>query len=280
MKKIFFICLIVLVAACERPAQNVDPPVIESKLVLFSFLSPENEAIIAQVSRSKPIYTKGSKQPLAYITNAMVTITNDGGQSATLIYQDSIEGYTLDATRFPIEPGRTYTVKASVDGKIVSGKCTVPLQAISFNDITYRKLNSAGNGSSPSLIFSYKWNDDGQQQNYYRTTLGSTFSYFDGFDTTDYYGEICTNLWSDKNNNGNSISGTCESYSYYDELDSAKVDAILLTTDVHYYEYHLRRLNYFGEDPFSEPTQQYNNVENGLGVVCAFRKSKKTVIVQ
>jgi hypothetical protein len=45
----------------------------------------------------------------------------------------------------------------------------------------------------------------------------------------------------------------------------------LATTGRDYYRYHLLRLNYFGDNPFAEPTVMHRNVEGGEGVFAAYR---------
>ena len=80
-------------------------------------------------------------------------------------------------------------------------------------------------------------------------------------------------MFSDTNKDGEILSDKFEYYDYGFAGNTPTFNAYLVNTDIHYYEYHRRRLNYFGDDPFSEPLQQYSNVKGGLGVVCSFRKT-------
>ena len=54
-------------------------------------------------------------------------------------------------------------------------------------------------------------------------------------------------------------------------LDSLTIQ--LLTTDYHYYQYHISINNYESGNPFAEPTRIYSNVENGYGVFAGYQKS-------
>jgi hypothetical protein len=78
---------------------------------------------------------------------------------------------------------------------------------------------------------------------------------------------------SDYQRDGQVISDKYEYYEYDFGGNNTGFNVYLLNTDIHYYEYHKRRLNYYGDDFFSEPVQQYSNVIGGLGVVCSYRKT-------
>lgn len=284
MKKLIYILflLVLTFAACDREAQDVDPPVVESQLVVFSFLSPEDSSVKVEVSFSKPVYAKNTRNKnYDYVPDAIVNIQNDAGFSTVLSYVDTQNAYLVSASSYPIEPGRTYTINVSARGKTANGTCTVPKNAIPFTEITYQERSDL-NGTYN--VFLYKWNDEPGITNYYRTASEINQMYVDYFtgDTTFMNNEICTNVYNDENRNGQTLSGTCDGYGMYYGYDtsySMPMDFYLLNTDIHYYEYHKRRLNYYGDDPFSEPFQQYSNIKGGLGVVSAFRRTKTTIQV-
>src|SRR6478752_9197465 len=119
MRKLIYILFPVLLAlaSCDREAQDVTPPEIESKLVVFSFLSPEDSFVQVEVSFSRPVYTKGPKpQNTNYVPDAVVNIQNDGGFSAVLSYVDTLNAYTVSTSSYPIEAGRTYSINVSARG--------------------------------------------------------------------------------------------------------------------------------------------------------------------
>lgn len=273
---ILFVTVAMLCFSCERMAQDVTPPRIESQLVVFSFLSPEDSLVKVEVSRSKPVY--GSNNGTSgTIRDASVTIVNDAGATMILPYVDTLDAYAVSRSMFSIQPGRTYTVNVQSAGKTVSGKTTIPTDSVSLTDVTFLKLAPPSSGyDGPYFIYSYKWQDDAKGKNYYRVDIQRLWTFVRG-GITQGSENVCNSIWDDENKNGGIISGTCEDYSW--QSDQGEISVYLLNTDIHYYEYHRRRLNYYGDNPFSEPFQQYNNVEGGLGVVCSYRKSGKVVTV-
>ncbi len=286
MKKqtIYLFLLFLSIVSCDRVAKDVDAPKVESKLVVFSFLSPEDDFVKIEVGMSTPVYGS-QKGNSSVIADAIVTITNDGGFSATLPFVDTLNAYYVPSSVYTIEAGRTYTVAVSAKGKSVSAISTVPKDTVAFSNITFQKLGQPTNGigSTPYYRYSYKWQDQPGIRNYYRVSVENDYTYlgFNG-DSISFNNEICTSMWGDEDRDGNELSGICEDYNYYGEQGTGTGQPIrfyLLNTDIHYYEYHKRRLYYYGDDPFSEPLQQYSNVKNGLGVVCAYRKTRSVLIV-
>lgn len=280
MKRIYFLGLLwmsITFMACEKIVTDVEVPKIESQVVVFSFLSPEDKWIKVEVSKSKPVFTRTVN--VGAVKNASVTITNDGGQSATIPFVDSLSAYVLPTILFSVEPGRVYTVEVMVDGKKVSGSCTIPNDTIGLGELTYKKLGEPSIGfGGPYFKYAYKWMDPAGAQNFYRLAIEKQYSYIFNLDTFVTTQEVCSSIWTDENKQGSQLAGVCDDYNYSSDKTTVKV--YLLNTDVHYYEYHRRRLNYFGDDPFSEPFQQYNSVNGGLGVVGAFRRTERTLLVQ
>lgn len=274
-----FLSGLMILASCEKLATNVDVPKVSSQLVLFSFISPEEEYTKVQLNLSKPVFGSqgGGSNPYDFIKDAIVTITNDGGQSTTLVYADSINGYVVDKATFPIEASRTYTVTAISGSRKVTASCTVPSDTIGFLEITYKRTGEPGRTNGPLMRYQYKWNDVASTVNYYRAVSQYVYEFAPGM---NYSQDICNTLMTDFGRDGGILTGTCEDYnnSYY-EGDTAhnKAGFYLLNTDIHYYEYHRRRLEYMGDDPFSEPFPQYTNMDGGLGVFCSYRKTKRTI---
>jgi hypothetical protein len=263
----------VILASCEKIVTDVDIPKVDPQLALFGFISPEEQATKVQLTISRPVF--GEKRGVyKFVTDAVVTITNDGGQSAQLFYTDSNNAYNISKWQFPIEPGRTYTITASSGKYRVKASCSVPADMVSFSDVSYQRLGGSGS-DAPAFRYLYKWNDLPGRQNYYRTSIESYLYGTGGF----YKQEICTQMYNDESEDGKTLGGNCEDYDYSGG-QTRTVDFYLLNTDVHYYEYHKRRLNYYGEDPFSEPFPQYSNVEGGLGVFCSYRKTIRSIEIQ
>ena len=273
MKKltyIFLLASIALLSACERDVTGVEVPKVNPELVVFSFISPEEFHIKVNVSLSRPIF--GKPTPNANVNNAVVTLSNANGQKVTLPYADTIAAYYTNQNVMPIEPGKTYTLEVEYSNYKTKATCTVPLSKPEVTEIITTKLadpNSGNNG--PFYIYNYKFNDVASKKNYYRVM--TQYYSAPGSWGPGYYSEICGSFYDDEGFEGKTISGKCEDYSF-SSIENKRY-FFLLNTDVHYYEYMRRRVNYFGDDPFSEPSPQYNNMIGGLGVFASYRMSIK-----
>lgn len=226
--------------------------------------------------KTKPIFGSNNGNGLnAFepIKDANVIITNETGQAVTLNYTDTAEAYMVSQSVYKIEPGKTYTITAVSPTKRVKAECTVPLDTVPLKELTWARVgSSSGNNIGPYFKYVCKWNDPVQKGNYYRLVIQQVYSGFSGNGN-----DVCNNFLDDETKNGQIFATTCEDYNY--QPDTNYRDVYLLNTDIHYYEYMRRRVNYFGDDPFSEPFPQYSNVQNGLGVFCSFRKTKRSLAI-
>ena len=191
--------------------------------------------------------------------------------SANLIYTDSLQEYTISKNTFAIRPGFSYKISASALGKTAEGSTTIVKDTISFTEANWFSFGNSTNGNTPNGKFIYKWQDLTSVKNYYRvvTQLEEDMRF------GDYTYNICDNMYDDASYDGKTMQSTCEDYTY--RSDTSTVSIFLLNADKHYYEFMRRRLNYIYDDPFSEPTPQYNNVTGGLGVVCSYRFTLKKI---
>jgi hypothetical protein len=280
MKKIIYsllLLVIVITSACEKIVTNIDIPKVETQMVLFGFISPEENTINVELTLSKPIFGGingkgfGAFEP---IKDANVIITNESGQAVTLNYVDTAEAYQVSQAVYKIEPGRTYIITAVSPTKSIKAVCTVPLDTVSLTEFTSANLGSgSGNGTGPSFKYVCKWNDPIQKGNYYRLVIQQYYPNSPGVGNNDVY----NGFFNDATQNGKLFSATCEDYWYQPDTNYREV--YLINADIHYYEYMRRRVNYYGDDPFSEPFPQYTNVQNGLGVFCSFRRTKRSIAI-
>ncbi len=268
IKLISILCSFVLFFSCERTA-TVDVPQVDPMPVMFSFISPESEFTEVTISKSVPIFGRSSHGEFEVIKNADVTINDNNGASAQITYNSSSESYTIDQSAFPINPGFTYYIVAKFPGYELKASTTVPIDAVYLSEVTSEKLASDPNGGQKYLIRT-KWLDRPGIVNYYRVNLEQLISHSPS-DTDGY--SMGNQVHSDYQRDGQEITDKYEYYEYDFGGNNSSFNVYLLNTDIHYYEYHKRRLNYYGDDYFSEPVQQYSNVIGGLGVVCSYRKT-------
>ncbi len=267
--RIFILIICISFGSCDRLVTNIDPPKAEKELVLFAFISPEASAITAELSYSSPVFGTNNLGEIDFISNAIVIISNNEGNSDTLKYDSTKKSYESQ-TAYKIEPGKTYKIRASYDGKIAEGITTVPIQAVAIDTIDVLKF--IGPEGESKIKIKTNWDDPGKDNYYYRSYIEHVSDTRSG---EKYAYEVCSEFISNSGKEGKKLNSICESY-YYDDNGSntRSMYVYLLTTDIHYYEYNRRRVNYYGDDPFSEPVPQYMNVKGGLGVVSSYRMTK------
>lgn len=275
VKTIYLLVVAATLTSCEKFVTDVDVPEVKQQLVLFSFVSPEDTAIKAEVWMSKPVFSRNNNKTDEPVKDVTVTITSPSGQSAILPFNESVQAYYLHQSVFKIEAGKTYKITAVKGDFSLSATTTVPTHAAEVSAYTYQNLGGQNtSGNLPYYRHQVKWVDLVDAKNYYRISL-SKFYVYNNDTGYNHIGDVVVN---DESRNQQQLSALFDDYTHTFEFDSTdkKVMAFLLTTDEAYYQYHLRRLNYYGEDPFSEPYPQYNNVNGGLGVFASYRKTQKS----
>lgn len=264
MKRIFFLFVSLAFLSCEKEA-DVPLPSTKPKLVLFSFLSNENAQQTAYVSISSPVI--GNYQEPRTITDARVYLVSETGERVDFNYFWQNGFYVSPLSAIAIEPGKSYTVYAVLNNDSVWGTTRVPLQAASFSEYGKTKIPSPFEWEQKRRI-SCKWTDIPGQENYYRITLDPKPDFpSEGVD------ELYNGFFSDRLQDGKTIANSFEINVYNPDPNQTKYTLNLVTSDMPYYEYHRRRVNYFGDDPFSEPSPMYNNVNGGLGVVGSYLRT-------
>lgn len=169
-------------------------PAIKEKLVLTSFISPQDTTIYVKVTISSPLFGEYKTQSSGYfvangdtiyyggkdntITNAIVTLSS-GNQSVTLPYQTKNKLYAISAKAFKIEAGKTYTLKATTKDYAVEASTTIPLESAKIEDYvaipitrqtTYYSSNQVGQQRDTlnGYEVEFSWRDIAQQKNFYK----------------------------------------------------------------------------------------------------------------
>lgn len=264
---------IIAITSCERIVTDVSPPVTNPKLAMFAFISPNDTLVEAVVSLSNPIYNNNGMPTI--IAAAQVSISNNEGASANLIFNNGTGTYQIGKSTFAIEIGKTYTLQARFRNYLVTGITTVPEVPGEISNIQVITNNNSATSVLPALKIITTINENGLNNQYYRTITNGKHKILNN-SLTEFCGN---NLHASKNSTTNTFKVVCDYFNSVEDIkeiyDSIQVK--LLTTDNAYYEYHLRRLNYFGDDPFSEPIQMFNNVSGGLGCVGSYLLTTKSV---
>lgn len=263
-----------ILASCDTMVTNVQVPDVEPQLIVYSFLSPENQNIVVEVRRTMPIF-KGSREGNDTVTNATVRIIQGGNQQ--LIPYTSKGQYRLPQSSFPLVPGLTYRIEVSTpQGERVTGTTTIPTSIVAIDSVNLS--TQRGPFGFDLDLLQIRWIDNPAEKNYYQLYSAYTSASEDTFlNIPSFVSEIDNQVLSDDLSRNNVMSATVQTSLGLSAGDTTLVDVVLAHTDEAYYRYHTLRLNYSGNNPFSEPTIMFNNVTGGVGVVASYRLYKRTI---
>ena len=278
---IFTFSLLIGFTACEKEVTNIKLPQASSKLVVTSFISPQDTLLRVSVVESIPAIGKSTLSSND-IRNATVTMS-DGDRSVTFTYHDTDHAYVANAEELPIIPGNSYTLEVSdTKGRKAEATGTVPInQPIGVEMV----IDSAKSDYADFMQYymMLNWQDTPGEINYYRifaeiaTTQGShsPFSqrvYFEGSSND-------IQLFTDNRLDGAKFSssrGSIWKPSYNPDYPTANtLFGYLLNTDEHYYRYHQSLNNNYHTDgnPFAEPVLLYSNMNGSLGVFASYNRN-------
>lgn len=267
--------------SCESDA-TVDIPETKPKLVVASFISPQDTQVVVRVKRSRPIFQSYDVNTSASVANAAVTIT-DGNTTIQLNYNSTDEYYGVSATLFPITAGTTYTLTVTTpEGESATAKTTVPGAApASINlPFTYVLEDSSSFQVTRRYTFDAEWPDfSGQTDRYRVVPIRLMVNSNNPADTAQLISAEA--LLTDENNDGGTIRSKIETwtYEYLGSDTTVAYDFYLMRCSPEYYLYHESLFNYNSGDPFSEPSLIYTNITGGLGVFGSYQQMKKRVLL-
>ena len=201
--------LLIILSSCERVA-NVDVPMADPMPVMYSFLSPETSLSTVTITMTAPIYGNNSSGNFETIRTADVTISDNNGASAKMIFDANINSYFVNQNDFPINPGLTYTIEAKFDNYSLKASTTVPSLAIYLDEAIGEKLTTDPSGAERYLI-RMKWKDAPGVANYYRVNLEELKSLNPGDSNAFSIGD---KMFSDINKDGEIMS---DKFEYYDK---------------------------------------------------------------
>ncbi len=279
-------------------------PGAASKLVVQSFIAPQDTLLRVWVSESAPYFT-GTDYVAGSLSNARV-ILSDGSRQVRLQYDTSNLHYTVKAQEFPILEGGTYFLTVTEGDRTAEATTTVPRAAVPITsyqlDTMYTNIYGPYSRHDTALIIRYTWKDLPGAPDFYRTSASvmlqttlfetdeqgellehrvSNLSRFH-WDNTFSRGEFQQDTHQDgqemTTSRGKAVFHIVNSVLTPNGIVYAKannrVERIrleLLRTDENYYRYHQsieRRAD--SDNPFAEPAPVFSNVTGGLGVFASF----------
>ncbi|GAB3640713.1 DUF4249 domain-containing protein [Spirosoma arcticum] len=287
-----------LTFSCESAfVKVVNPdnvPKGEQKLTVHCYISPQDTVLAAVVNRSRAVVGEPNSFRNGSLPDAVVTLS-DGNQSVELRYE-SVQGgslYRTDARLFPIQVGKTYTLKASLpSGESVSATCTVP-GPVSISSFRIDSLPDPNISDGLAYYVKTTWQDPVGVVNYYRVAGDNEYN---GIRLDVIQGQfvevpiraVGSLFFGDKGPylNDHNLDGRTMtslpgrlSFSYSNGKRNAGrpilINFYLLNVDVNYYRYHesLDRAIIAQDNPFAEPTSVVSNVQEGLGCFGAYNRT-------
>jgi len=264
---------------CETVVE-VDLPPYSPQIVINRFFSPSN-VFTVNVSQSLSIL---DDDYLEYIDNAVVELYENGSQLGTMSYIGNGD-YTLNSTA---KAGNNYTLVVYASGyESITASDTVPyavpIISLSLNDSA--GVSQFGDEYAEVTI---TFTDPKTTKNYYHVEVYE-YNSFSGWEEVVYITStdpgVTSNVYdsgillSDALFDGNTHSLKINFDNYYLNSSNADLYVRLHSTSKAYYFYrktlllHQQNKN----NPFAEPVQVYNNVENGLGIFACYNTHEEII---
>jgi len=259
-----------LITSCEREVNNVSLPDFVQKLVINSFISPNDTVSFVSVASNERIFGEfNKKEPLGNVSAVISNGTNE-------ISLEKVDGgFTFRYNEMAVEEGKSYRLTVTSDeGLKVEATCTVPVTR-DFNleaDTAWEYYEDPYIGSWQAIRANVYLTDYPGEANYFRFAAkildyDSEYGYLPEFSS---YGEKPA-FFSDEGRDGERIFVNTLTVAPFSESDSAFIIFYILNTDKAYYTYHQSLDNYSsGENPFTEISPVYSNVEGGLGIFASY----------
>ncbi len=275
--KLFYpILFAVTLFSCNSMITDVDGPKTKPKLVVYSYLKPGHDTTYVTVTQSKPLYTTqpSSNDGLIVIDNAGVKIS-DGNQTKTLLFDYSTKKYFT--TDIEIEAGKTYWLEVvSPSGDKASAHCTIPFKPVPTLEI----LGVETHPEDPTQKrISFRFADGPGEGDLYRLNALFTTHYDPWSEETFSYPVPMMNneeFINDKGRDGEFYTYKTN-WIYLGFQEDSHVTIAITIIDENYYNYHRSIYNFQGDNPFSEPTPIFSNIDGGLGVFAGYDSCKISV---
>ncbi len=268
IKHIFLAFLLSSLFSCIETAKNIDLPESEPKLVVTTFIASEDTEINLYLSWSKPLYGPASVGQIKIEKNAIVKII-DGSKEYTLSYLESKDCYQISDNLLNIIGGKEFKLSVQEPGgKTVYSSCVIPSKPeVKVDLILADTTNSQWGGVEIKKQYKISNLSTNESSKYFKFTLLKKFLYLGQTDTNYEYGYPELKMIQ---------AGKSIIFTFYDwgQMSSDFYDEqmIVYQTDEAYYRFNNSILNSNEGDPFSEPSITYTNIENGLGVFCAYNR--------
>jgi hypothetical protein len=268
-KFIIIVPMLFILTSCEKDAKDVKEPDFNPKLVLSSFISPSESATYITINTTQRIYGDLSD---IISTGKLTVILSDGSKEINVVTTDN--SIMISHEKMAIEAGKTYNLTVTNDnGLKAESTCTVPAERdFKIKADTITKITTGEWGTIHVFSAEITITDFPGEPNYYRLyCLEEAYGvpYYEGHEVYRMI-EFEDNILKDTGKDGKTfLAGSFELVDY--TCDSSFLKIYVMNTDKAYYDFHKSIINYAGgDDPFTEVSPIYSNVEGGLGIFSAY----------
>lgn len=311
IRQLYIVLGLFFLVSCEKLITELPEsrlPNIEKKLVLFSFISPQDSIHKVFVTLSKPIFTNTDPailipivengDTLLFTERGLITADvtlSDGTKDIKLNYNTKENFYTVvNDRRNPfVSSGKTIKLTVKANGLTATSETTVPkgfpdLIIKSFNtkkntgfstdyestlklfvDDKTDPLNYALFASTLVLDSTNNLDSKGIKTGTFKTSINEYRIFFDEFRSfSSKEYKLPQNITA----SGNYRGGNDPKHPYFMSLHVE-----LRKTDTHYQEFENSRRSNTSGNPFVEPTPLYSNVKGGLGVFGSFVVNRQVI---
>ncbi len=291
-----------LSVSCEKDA-DIETPSQTPKLVIHSFICPDDTVLKVHVSTTRNIFGAIKDYP----KSVPATVVMFDGEEAVEFSPLNDDGFYY--SKHKIFPDKEYRLMVKCPGyPDAKASCKVPQVKNLFiridttsEFIEYYYDPSFPKGPlSPDGFYDQKvsvqFSDIAGETNFYNVMAFQTYEHFKGIQTEVlylenqndnnndfYYGYSSNKVLTDKMRDGKEFQLTFRNS--YIKNDTAKysvdLNALVMETDAAYYKYHSSLNTYTGTDePFTEYSPVYTNIEGGFGIFASYIKYKKVLKIK
>ncbi|HEX3006851.1 MAG TPA: DUF4249 domain-containing protein [Bacteroidales bacterium] len=284
IKSLVFVTVTLSLSSCEKTVDNIKLPEYDKRLVVHSFVSPDDSLIYVDIGSTIALFEKDADA----MSNFKLTKVSLYDQDKIILFDDfrldSAKHYHGCKLKYPIVAGRTYKIGAACPGfPDAFAEFTIPV----INNLNM--IVDTSRTTSDNIRFDIHFTDVPKEANYYNVYLkrieySQQYIFEQYLDPRHYendnYSEegTLTTFINDQSKDGKTFSVSFEDFPY-NNYDSIKYEAVVLETDADYYRYHQSLINYkSSDDLFTEFSPVYSNIKGGVGIVSSYVKHVKEFI--
>ena len=282
MKNYFLILFLIVLFGCELIV-DVDVPFDHPQLTLNSFFNPDS-LWSANLSLNRHILNDSSFEK---VENGLIIILSEGREIDTLIHQG--DGLYSSDTGKP-QVGSDYEIKAYAPNyEMVTGQSVIPAPAPIIRAEISKADTDPEEGHNAKLKITFE--DNGAEINYYQILIEGELEYYDLSTNKIYISRHRVYLESEdpalQNEQFNWFDGVLLKdvlfngkqieFSFNTYLNNfSNVSILLRTVSEDYYDYKttFQLQDNTSGDPFAQPVNVHNNIENGFGIFAGFSESR------